>query len=102
VAPGLEPLDAIHYFGAAAEAWAPLGYQVGGDSACRSCQHLRGFGRLKRGVSIAAATAEMNTIRAQLRREYPADYGEGSIAIVSLREALTGGVRNALLVLLGA
>ena len=99
---GFEPVDSNRLYDTDAEMWAPLGYQVGGDSACRSCQHLRGFGRLKRGVSIAAATAEMNTIRAQLRREYPADYGEGSIAIVSLREALTGGVRNALLVLLGA
>ena len=97
-----EPVDSARLYDTDAEMWAPLGYQVGGDSACRSCQHLRGFGRLKRGVSIAAATAEMNTIRTQLRREYPADYGDGTIAIVPLRDALTGGVRTALMVLLGA
>ena len=49
-----EPLDAIGYYGVAAEMWAPIGYEVGGDSACRSCQHLRGFGRLKPGVTIAS------------------------------------------------
>ena len=82
--------------------WAPIGYEVGGDSACRSCQHLRAFGRLKPDVSVAQATAEMNVIREAMRREHPQDYEEGSIAIVPLRDALTGRVRSALLVLLGA
>ena len=99
---GFEPVDSNRLYDSDAEMWAPLGYEVGGDSACRSCQHLRGFGRLKRDVSVAAATAEMNAIRAQLRREYPADYDEGTIAIVPLRDALTRGVRAALFVLLGA
>ncbi len=97
-----EPLDARRYYNAAAELWAPIGYELGGDSACRSCQHLRGFGRLEPGVSVAAATAEMNAIREQMRREHPNDYDAGSIAIVPLRDALTGDVRTALLVLLGA
>ncbi len=99
---GFEPLDAIHYYRVAADMWAPIGYEVGGDSACRSCQHLRAFGRLKPGVSVAQATAEMNVIREAMRREHPQDYEEGSIAIVPLRDALTGRVRPALLVLLGA
>ena len=99
---GFEAADSNRLYDTDAEMWAPLGYEVGGDSACRSCQHLRGFGRLKPGVTVAAATAEMNAIRAQLRREYPADYDEGTIAIVPLREALTGGVRAALFILLGA
>ena len=99
---GFEPLDAIRYQNVAAEVWAPIGYEVGGDSACRSCQHLRGFGRLKPGVSVAAATAEMDVIREQMRKEHPQEYEAGSIAIVPLRDALTGNVRTALLVLLGA
>jgi len=37
-----------------------------------------------------------------MRREHPADYEAGSIAIVPLQEALTGNVRGALLVLLSA
>ncbi len=99
---GFEPLDAIEYERVAAEAWAPIGYEVGGDSACRSCQHLRAFGRLERGVSVAQATAEMNVIREAMRREHPQDYAEGSIAVVPLQDALTGRIRAALLVLLGA
>ena len=82
--------------------WAPIGYAIGSDSACRSCQHLHAFGRLKPGVTFAQARAEMNAIRDQMRREYPNDYEAGTIAIVPMSDALTGNVRGALLVLLGA
>jgi len=96
-----EPLDAARYY-APAQLWAPLGYAVSQRDACRTCQHLRAFGRLRPGVTIAQATGEMNTIREQLRREHPTDYDAGSIAVVPLRDALTGNVRTALLVLLAA
>ena len=97
-----EPLDAQLYYNADAEIWAPIGYDLSGDSSCRGCRHLRSFGRLKRGVTVADATVEMNTIREQMRREYPNDYDAGAIAVVRLREALTGSVRTALYVLLAA
>ena len=97
-----EPLDAQRYYNADAEVWAPIGYDLNGDSSCRGCQHLRGFGRLKRGVTVADATAEMNAIREQMRREHPVDYDSGTIAVVPLRDALTGRVRTALIVLLAA
>ena len=97
-----EPLDAQRYYNADAEIWAPIGYDLNGDSSCRGCRHLRGFGRLKRGVTVADATAEMNTIREQMRREHPVDYDAGTIAVVPLRDAVTGSVRTALFVLLAA
>ena len=96
-----EPLDAARYY-AAAQIWAPIGYDVSMRDACRGCRHLRAFGRLARGATIEQATAEMNTIREQLRREHPTDYDSGSVAVIPLRDALTGNVRTALLVLLGA
>jgi putative ABC transport system permease protein len=97
-----EPLDAERYYKPSADIWAPIGYDLNGDSSCRSCQHLRGFGRLKRGVSLADASVEMNAIREQMRREHPGDYEAGSLAVVPLRAALTGNVQAALYVLLGA
>ena len=100
--PSFEPLDAERYFHSSAEVWAPIGYDLSGDSSCRSCQHLRGFGRLRDGVTVADAAAEMNAIREQMRREHPAEYEAGSIAIVPLRVALTGHVQGALYVLLAA
>jgi putative ABC transport system permease protein len=97
-----EPLDAQRYYNANAELWAPIGYALNGDSSCRGCQHLRAFGRLRRGVTVADATVEMNTIREQIRREHPVDYDSGTIAVVPLHDALTGTVRTALFVLLAA
>ena len=88
--PSFEPLDARRYFGTAAEIWVPLGYDLKGDSSCYSCRHLRGFGRLKTGVTVAQATAEMNAIRERMRQEHPTDFEPGSIAIVPLHSALTG------------
>ena len=99
--PTFQPLDAARYY-AAAEIWAPLGYDAALRDACRGCQHLRAFGRLNPGVSLAEATAEMNTVREQQRRENPNEYEEGSIAVVPLQHAITGDVRPALLVLLAA
>jgi putative ABC transport system permease protein len=97
-----EPLDAERFYTASAEVWAPIGYDLSGDSSCRSCRHLRAIGRLDRGVTPADAAAEMDTIRGQMRREHPGDYDAGAIAIVPLQDALTGNVRAALYVLLGA
>jgi putative ABC transport system permease protein len=95
-----EPLDAQRYFNTAAEIWVPIGND---QSTCRSqCRPVRALGRLTPGVTIAAATAEMNGIREQLRREHPADYGAGAISVVALHRALTGQVRTALYVLLAA
>ena len=96
-----EPLDAARYY-VPAEIWAPIGYDVAMRDACRSCRHLRAFGRLKPDVSYAAATAEMNALREQLRREHPNDYDSGSIAIVPLREAIAGHTRSALQILMAS
>ena len=100
--PSFEPLDAARFYNASAELWAPVGYDASTRDACRGCQHLRAFGRLKAGVSIDEATAEMNAIREQMRQELPNEYTAGSIAVVRLGDAVTGTVRPALQILLGA
>ena len=97
-----EPLDAMRYFDSRAELWAPLGYDRAGDSSCYSCRHLRGFGRLKRGVTLDQATAELNALREQLRGEHPNQFEAGSVAVVPLRRALTGAVQRPIYILMGA
>jgi putative ABC transport system permease protein len=58
--------------------------------------------RLKRGVSLAAAEAEMKTIAARIAQAEP-EYSKGvGTEIIPLREQLVGNVRPALLILLGA
>ena len=82
--PGYEPLIEERYHQGTAEIWAPLAYELGLPYACRSCQHLRAFAKLKPGVTPAQATAEMNSIREQMRTEFPTDYETGQMAVVPL------------------
>ena len=63
------------------------------------------MGKLKPGVSVAQAQAEMDTITARLRRDYPRTYpanGGLTFGIVPLLEQVVGDVRPTLFVLLGA
>ena len=95
-----EPLDAQRYFNTSAEVWVPIGDDQAG---CRlRCRPVYAIGRLKEGITVAAAMTEMNGIREQLRREYPADYPAGAISVMPMHEALTGHVRTALNVLLAS
>jgi putative ABC transport system permease protein len=68
----------------------------------RRSTYLKVLGRLQTGVSIEQARAEMQTIAAQLATEYPQTNGGIGATAVTLPEHLTGQVRPALLMLLGA
>jgi len=63
------------------------------------------IGRLKRGVSIQQAQAEMDTITARLRRDYPDLYppnGGLTFSIVPLFEQVVGDIRPTLFILQAA
>jgi predicted permease len=65
--------------------------------------YLNVAGRLKPGVSVASAQAEMKVVGEQFRRANPKRMDDKeSVAVVPMREAATGDVRTALLVLFGA
>ena len=62
-------------------------------------------GKLKAGVSVQQAQAEMDTITARLRHDFPEMYppnGGLTFGIVPLLEQVVGNVRNTLYLLLGA
>ena len=63
---------------------------------------LGGIGRLKPGISVAQAQAEMDTVGARLAREFPAQDSGLTIRIQPYRQAVVGNVKSALLILLGA
>ncbi len=63
---------------------------------------LRAVGRLKPGVTLEQARAEMNNVAAQLAQAYPKSNANHSVAMRPLAQEIVGDVRPALLVLLGA
>jgi predicted permease len=67
----------------------------------RSCHDLYGVARLKDGVSVASARAQMKAIALNLERQYPdSNRGQGA-SVMQLSEAIVGDIRPILLVLLG-
>ena len=60
------------------------------------------IGRLKPGVSVAQAQAEMDAISARLAGEFPAENNGWTVRLVPLQKEIVGDVRTGLLVLLGA
>ena len=87
-----------------AELWTPLSK----DPVFEDLRQRRGghyltiVGRLKDGVSIAGAQAELATISLGLARRYPKENEGWGVRLVPLSESLVAGVRTALLLLLGA
>lgn len=86
------------FWATGAEIWAPL--VLAGKSADRSAQSLRIFARLKPGVALQQARADMEIITRRLEKEYPGTNRD--VTVVPLQEKSVGDLRPALLVLLGA
>ena len=76
---------------------------MGGDlRVLRDARYLGVVGRLRDGAQLVGAQAEMDHVAAALAREYPdANSGNGA-RVEPLFEALRGGARSPLVLLLGA
>ena len=82
--------------------WAPLQIDPEWHDWSKVGRFLRVIARLNSGISLEQAQAQMNVLAANLAERYPTyDKGWG-VALVSLREQLSGTLRPALLILLGA
>ena len=66
----------------------------------RSCHGLEGVARLKDGVTMQAARADMKDIAAQLERQYPGDNRGQGAAVDPLSEIIVGDIRPTLMMLL--
>ena len=82
------------------EAWFPMVLEM--NEARRGSHDRFAVGRLKPGVTLEQAQAEMSAIAAQLEREHPNTNGKIGARIVPYQEDLTGRVREILVALLGA
>ncbi|MGH9484753.1 MAG: ADOP family duplicated permease, partial [Terriglobales bacterium] len=68
----------------------------------RSARFYTGIGRLRPGVTLAEAQADLDRVEAQLGRKYPASDKGWSAQVTSLKEAEVGGSRAALWAIFGA
>jgi len=85
----------------AAEIWAPLL----DPSTCeqrRSCHDLDGVGRLRDGVTMQAALADLKGIARQLEKQYPGSNMHQGASVEPLSELIIGDIRPILLLLLCA
>jgi len=81
----------------AQEYWTPMSFAAQWASV-RSAHVLGVVGRLKNGVTLEQAVAEMKTIGARLEQEHAANKGEGIIVNPFMNE-MVGDVRPALVIL---
>ncbi len=74
------------------------------DDSCgrrRSCHNLTGIGRLKDGVAVESARANMKAIAAQLELQYPDSNRDQGAFVAPLSEIAVADIRPVLLALLG-
>ena len=84
-----------------AQAWQPMAWSDK-EKSVRGEHHSVVVARLKRGVELKQAQAEMDAISARLADQYPEDDKGWGAIVVPLHADLVGDVRFALLMLLGA
>jgi predicted permease len=83
-----------------AEFWIPIN-ALSPHEHSRTFYDFVGIGRLRDGVSIAAARAEMTAIAKQLQQQYGVTGRDLSASVVPLSEVIAGDIRPILLTLLG-
>jgi predicted permease len=81
--------------------WVPLGFSQS-DLTNRGNHFLQVVARLKPGVSVSQADADIKSITQRIAQQFPNDAKGLSSVVVSLREELTGAVQRPLLMLVVA
>jgi putative ABC transport system permease protein len=83
------------------QVWMPLAWSPE-DRAERANHNYRAVAKLRPGVAVATAQAELDAISDRLARQYPADNKDWGALVVPLHDDLVGDARSSLLILLGA
>ena len=87
-------------FPARVEVW--VAYRVNAATVARNDRYLSVVTRLKQGVTIEQAKAEMNTINDRLAQSYSDTNRGWSVGLSTLQNRVVGDVRSSLLILLAA
>jgi putative ABC transport system permease protein len=81
-------------------AWIPR--ELDSETPSRTAHNWRGLGRVRDGVTMAQARANLSTIARRIKEQYGKEVDLNDAAVVPLADAMVGDVRTALLTLLGA
>ena len=84
-----------------ADIWVPVPTD-GPYTLSRDSTWYTVIGRLKPGVRIEEARANLGTVQTQLGKAFPKTDAELTVGIQSLKELMVGGVRSSLLLLFGS
>ena len=91
----------ITAFAQRAQVWVPLAWTAE-DRAIRNNHNYQAIAKLKPGVDIAAARADLDAISTRLAAAYPDDNKDWGAHVQPLHERMVGSARPSLLLLLGA
>jgi putative ABC transport system permease protein len=83
------------------ELWIPMAFSSD-EAANRNRHYLEVLGRLKPGVSVQQAQADMTTVATRLQQQYPGSNTDVGAVVTPLHEQVVGDIKPALMVLLGA
>jgi len=82
--------------------WVRMPVEQGGLFTRRGARILYAIGRMKPGVNVDQAQADMTVLAAGLQQEYPKTNAAINVKVNSLAEELVGSIRPSLLILFGA
>jgi putative ABC transport system permease protein len=97
---GVMPKD-FYFPSREARLWTAMRFAAA-DFEDRTNTYIYGIARLRRGVSVERAQAEMRTIGAQLAHAFPRELGRVGIAVYAMRDEISVRAKLMLKVLLGA
>jgi macrolide transport system ATP-binding/permease protein len=83
-----------------AEFWGAL-HKLNNCEKRRSCHNMFGVARLKDGITVQSALADMTAVAKQLEVQYPGSNRDQGASVKPLYEQIVGDIRPILLVLLG-
>jgi len=87
-------------YGESVDVWWPFSFA--GDPSRRGSHFVEGIARLKDGVTVDQARADMNTMMAQLGREHPNGDAGWTVLVIPLYTEIVGRSQRMLEVLLGS
>ncbi|HEY6328473.1 MAG TPA: ABC transporter permease [Blastocatellia bacterium] len=94
-------------FAERADIWIPLALDPQAVTTRAGYHNITVLAKLKSGITLSQARAEMNTVASQLDQRYPSSYrgpgganGGWQITVSSLNEEVVGDVRGSLLILM--